>query len=148
MPTVYDVRADVMIRKLAEYLKENVEEIHPSAWSLVSKTGSNRENPPQNSDWWYLRCASILRKLYLHGPLGVSRLRVEYGGKERKGTSRKHSEKGGGSAVREPLQQLEKAGFLSTEQGRGRKLSNEGRSLLDKMSTQIIRELESVKQSR
>jgi len=137
MSTVYDVSADLMINRLAEYLKENVEEIHPPAWSLVSKTGLNRENPPQDSDWWYLRCASILRKLYLHGPLGVSRLRVKYGGKEKKGTRRKHSRKAGGSAVREPLQQLEKAGFLLTEQGSGRKLSNEGRSLLDKTSTQI-----------
>ncbi len=146
MPAVYNVPANIMIRKLAEFLKENVEEIHPPAWSLVSKTGSNRENPPQNSDWWYLRCASLLRKLYLYGPLGVSRLCVKYGGKEKKGTKRKHNRKGGGSAVREPLQQLEKAGFLISEKGTGRRLSNEGRSLLDKMSTQIVKESEANKQ--
>jgi small subunit ribosomal protein S19e len=140
MPTLYEVQPEIMIHKLAEYLKENVEEIHPPSWSVYSKTGPNRENPPQNPDWWYLRCASILRKIYLYGPLGVSRLRVKYGGKERKGTRRKHSRKGGGSSVRKPLQQLEGAGLISKDQSKGRKLSNQGRSLLDKMATQIISE--------
>lgn len=140
MPTIYEVQPDVMIHKLAEYLKENVEEIHPPSWSVFSKTGPNKENPPQNPDWWYLRCASILRKIYFYGPLGVSRLRVKYGGKERKGTRRRHTKKGGGSSVRKPLQQLEEAGLISKDQSKGRQLSNQGRSLLDKMATQIISE--------
>ncbi|MCZ2846182.1 MAG: 30S ribosomal protein S19e [Candidatus Bathyarchaeota archaeon] len=140
MPTIYEVQSDIMIHKLAEYLKENVEEIHPPSWSVFSKTGPNKENPPQNPDWWYLRCASILRKIYFYGPLGVSRLRVKYGGKERKGTRRRHTKKGGGSSVRKPLQQLEEAGLISKDQSKGRQLSNQGRSLLDKMATQIISE--------
>lgn len=147
MPTVYDVPSDIIIKKLAEYLKDNVEDIDPPAWSLVSKTGTYRENPPQEYDWWYLRCASLLRKVYLHGPLGVSRLRVEYGGKKRRGTSIEHSKRGTGSSVRVPLQQLEKAGLMSKEQKEGRKLSNEGRSLLDKMAGQIIKELNNIKKS-
>jgi len=141
LPIMIEVPPDIMIKKLAEYLKENVEEIHPPTWSSFSKTGPSRENPPQNPDWWYLRCASILRKLYLYEPLGVSRLRVKYGGKERRGSRKKHARKGGGSSIRKPLQQLEKAGFISKEQTKGRKLSNQGKSLLDKMAAQIIKEL-------
>jgi small subunit ribosomal protein S19e len=70
-----------------------------------------------------MRSASLLRKLYLHGPIGIARLRVEYGGRLRHGTHIEHSRVAGGSAIREPLQQLQKAGLISTEAKQGRKLT-------------------------
>jgi small subunit ribosomal protein S19e len=141
MPTAYDVPADMLISRLAKYLKENVEEVSPPAWSLAAKTSSHKETPPQNPDWWYIRCASLLRKLYVHGPLGVSRLRGEYGGRKRKGRSIEHSRKAGGSAIRKPLQQLEKAGLIEKADKKGRKLSKEGVKLLDKIAAEILKEL-------
>jgi small subunit ribosomal protein S19e len=147
MPSVYDVPPDIMIKKLAEYLKDNVEDINPPSWSLFTKIGTYKENPPQQNDWWYIRCASLLRKLYLKSPLGISRLCVEYGGRGGRNASIEHGKKGTGSSVRVPLQQLEKAGFVVKEQKEGRKLSNEGRSLLDKMAGQLIKEMKSVKRS-
>lgn len=142
MPTVYDVPADLLISRLAKYLKENVDEVTAPAWAMFAKTGPHRERPPQNPDWWYVRCASLLRKLYLHGPLGVSRLRTEYGGRQRKGRSPEHSKKAGGSAIRKPLQQLERAGLVEKVDKEGRRLSKEGIKLLDKMAAEILREME------
>lgn len=140
MPTPYDVPPDALLERLARYLKENVGEVSPPAWSLTAKTGSHRERPPQNPDWWYVRCASLLRKLYIHGPVGVARLRVEYGGRKRKGTTREHARKSGGSAIREPMQQLEKAGFVKPEGRKGRSLTGEGISLLSRLSGEILKE--------
>jgi hypothetical protein len=40
-----------------------------------------------NPDWWFVRAASMLRKLYLRGPIGVSRMRKFYGGRHRPGMS-------------------------------------------------------------
>jgi len=91
-------------------------------------------------DWWYLRCASLLRKLYIHGPIGVSRLRTEYGGRKRRGRSVEHVRPGGGSSIREPLQQLEKAGLVTRVEKEGRKLSRDGVSLLNKLAAQILKE--------
>lgn len=147
MPSVYDVPPDKMIKRLSEYLKVNAEDINPPSWSLFSKIGTYKENPPQQNDWWYIRCASLLRKLYLNSPLGISRLCTEYGGRGGGNASVEHVKKGTESSVRVPLQQLEKAGFVVKEQKEGRKLSNEGRSLLDKMAGQIINEMENVKKS-
>ena len=143
MPTPHEVPADLLIKRLASYLKENIGEVSPPGWSLTSKTSSHREHPPQDPDWWYTRCASILRKLYVQGAVGVSRLSGDYGGRKRRGTSREHVRPGGGSSVREPLQQLEKAKFVSKEEKKGRKLTNEGVSLLNKISTEILKELKS-----
>lgn len=140
MPTALDAPADVLIDQLARYLKENVGEVSPPAWAQTAKTGSHRERPPQDKDWWYKRCASLLRKLYVHGPVGVSRLRVEYGGRKRKGTSIEHSRRAGGSAIREPLQQLEKAGFIAKNGIKGRKLSGEGVSLLNRIAREATKQ--------
>lgn len=139
MPTPLDVPSDALIDRLSKYLKENVGEVAPPAWALTAKTSSHRERPPSNPDWWYNRCASLLRKLYLHGPVGIARLRVEYGGRLRRGTHIEHSRSSGGSAIREPLQQLQKAGFVAAEAKKGRKLTPEGMSLLNRLAGEILK---------
>jgi len=139
--SVYDVPADLLIQRLAKYLKENVPEVKPPTWALFAKTGSHVERPPQDLDWWYVRCASLLRKLYLKGPIGVSRLRKMYGGRKRRGVRPAHFRRAGGSAIRKPLQQLEEAGLVVKDGNRGRKLSPKGMSLVDMIASQIKREL-------
>ncbi|MEM2864516.1 MAG: 30S ribosomal protein S19e [Candidatus Bathyarchaeia archaeon] len=140
MPTVYDVPPELFIGRLARHLRENYEEVIPPPWAYFAKTGPHKERPPQDREWWYVRCASILRKLYILGPIGVSRLRREYGGRSRRGRSSEHAWKGGGSSVREPLQQLEKAGLVEKKGREGRALTREGRSLLDRIAAEVLKE--------
>ncbi len=142
MTTTYDVPANVLIGKLSGYIKENIKEIAPPEWANHVKTGSHVERVPQLDDWWYVRSASLLRKLYIHGPVGVQRLRKEYGGRKRKGNFPTHHEKAGGSIIRTCLQQLEKAGLVDKVDKEGRIVSKKGRSLLDAMSTQIKNDLD------
>jgi ribosomal protein S19E (S16A) len=59
----------------------------------------------------------------------------------RKGTSIEHSRPAGGSAIREPLQQLEKAGFVAKVAKKGRGLSSEGVSLLNRLAAEVGKEL-------
>lgn len=142
MTTAYDVPADMLIDRLSGYLKESVKEIQPPEWSGYVKTGSHVERAPQNPDWWYVRSASILRKLYMKGPVGVSRLRNEYGGRKRRGVRPAHFVKAGGNTIRTILQQLEQAGLAQKDGAKGRTVTGKGRSLLDAVSTQIKRELD------
>lgn len=142
MPTVYDVPADRLIKRVAKYLKENVPEVTPPNWAMFIKTGSHKEKPPQNSNWWYTRCASVLRKICINGPIGVSRLRKFYGGKKKHTDRPEHFRKGGGNIIRKTLQQLEKAGFIKTAEKKGRIITKEGRSLLDRLAGEVKRELE------
>ena len=142
MTTAYDVPADVLIDRLSGYLKENIREIQPPEWAGYVKTGTQAERVPQNPDWWYVRSASILRKIYMNGPVGVSRLRKEYGGRKRRGVRPAHFAKAGGNIIRTVLQQLEQAGLSQKDGIKGRVVSGKGRSLLDAMSTQIKRDLD------
>lgn len=130
----------VLIEELAQYLKENVKEVQPPEWSLYAKTGCFKDRVPDDPDWWYKRCASLLRKLYLYGPVGVERLRTAYGGRTRNTMKRKHFRKAGGSAIRKALQQLEAAGLVQRTQ-KGRVLTNKGKSLLDNIALTIFKRL-------
>ncbi len=142
MTTVYDVPAEILIDKLSVYMKENMKEVQPTDWAPYVKTGSHVERVPQNPDWWYVRSASMLRKLYLKGPIGVSRLRRDYGGRKRTGNSPHHFAKAGGNIIRTVLQQLEQAGLAQKDGIKGRVVSGKGRSLLDAIATQIKRDLD------
>lgn len=142
MPTPYDIPASLFIQRLATYLKDNVDQIQPPAWAQVVKTSSHTEQPPQDPDWWFTRCASILRKIYIMGPIGTERLRAEYGGRTGRVVRREHARKGAGCNIRKALQQLEVAGLVGTQKNEGRVLTREGRRALDKLATEIKEELE------
>jgi small subunit ribosomal protein S19e len=142
MVTVKDVPADMLIQRLAEYLKNNVPAVRPPQWAFFVKTGSHRERVPDNPDWWYIRAAAILRKLYLASePIGIETFRVIFGGLKRRGSAPPHFRKCGGSHIRKILQQLEKAGLVKKIEGKGRVLTDEGRRLLDRIAFEIFKEL-------
>ena len=140
MAKVYDVPADELIAKLAEQLK-NDKKVEAPAWSAFVKTGSHATRMPQNKDWWFTRCASLLRKVYLHGPLGVADLQVAYGGRKKVGYNLAHHRDAGGAIVRKALQQLEVSGYIVTVKGKGRSISSEGMKKMDRLATEIHKEL-------
>ena len=142
LPTPYDVPAPILIKKLANRLKEEYDAIVPPPWAPLVKTGSHVQRPPQDPDWWFTRCASLLRKIYMKGPVGVQRLRSEYGGRIDRGVKPEHARKGGGAIIRKALQQLEAAGLVEPSRNKGRVVTREGRRLLDRVSTEIKSELE------
>ena len=142
MPTPYDIPPSVLIERLAKHLKDEVDEITPPAWTPFAKTGIHTQRPPTNPDWWFVRCASILRKIYVKGPIGIELLRQEYGGRIDRGARPEHARKGSGAIVRNALHQLQKAGLVQPQRTEGRVVTNEGRQLLDRLSTELKRELE------
>ena len=93
MVTVYDVPAEQLIIKTAQKLKEN-DKIVPPDWAEFVKTGRHTERAPSQDDWWYTRAASIMRKLYVKGPMGSSKLAAEYGGYADRGSMPNKAVKG------------------------------------------------------
>jgi small subunit ribosomal protein S19e len=132
MITPYDVPPMEMIRETAKVLKEE-KVVEPLDWTPFVKTGGDREKMPTDPDWWYLRSASLLRKLYFHGPMGIPTLRRKYGGKKNRGHNPDQKGRGSGAVLRKALQQLEKAGLIAKTK-EGRVLTPKGISLLDGIS--------------
>jgi len=108
MITAFDVEPNKLNRAVAKKLMEE-KLVSPPEWIIYVKTGPHRERAPQDENFWYMRCAAILRTLYIKGPMGVSLLREKFGGKPGSRSGRMHATKAGGSIIRKALQQLEKA---------------------------------------
>jgi small subunit ribosomal protein S19e len=135
MTTVYDVPPDKLVKIVGEKLKKN-KAISLPKWGMNVKTGAHKESTPQDADWWWVRCASVLRQIYLHGPVGVSRLRTYYGGRVNRGVKKERFRLASGKILREMLSQLERAGFVTTTK-RGRKISPEGQKFLDNTAHEL-----------
>ena len=139
MAKVYDVPADLLIDRLTEILKN--EDIPAPSWAPFVKTGSHAEKPPQKPDWWHTRCASILRKIYLHGPMGINDLRKVYGGGKAVGYGNRNHKNAGGVIIRTAVQGLEKLGYIEKVAGKGRVISKNGMQKLDRLATEILSQL-------
>ena len=79
MATIYDTNPNALINKAAEELKKQIKE---PEWAKFVKTGVAKDRPPAETDWWYKRAASILRSVYLKGPIGTNKLRHKYSSKK------------------------------------------------------------------
>lgn len=129
MTTVYDIPPDVLIANVAGELKK-LDTIKAPDWAEFAKTGVHKQMPPKEEDWWYTRAASVMRRVYIDGPVGVQRLRSFYGGKKNRGSKPNRFARGSGSVTRKLLQQLETAGYIQNTP-EGRIVSANGRKFMD-----------------
>ncbi|MFH1590986.1 MAG: 30S ribosomal protein S19e [archaeon] len=141
MATVHDASPDELIPALAKELK-GLKPVTPPYWATYVKTGLHKERPPVDPDWWFVRAAAVLRKVYILGPIGVGKLRSKYGGKQNRGVKPGKTVKGSGSIIRAVLQQLTEAGLV--EEGKagtrkGRIVTKKGQGLVDKTAGQIVK---------
>ena len=150
MATVYDVKPERLITAVAEELKKS-ENVKPPEWAGFVKTGHFKQRPPESPDWWYVRTAAVLRKVYLLGPIGVSKLRIKFGGKKNRGAKPEKTYKAAGSHLRLILQQLEKEGLIKNAEGKrhkGRIVTPKGESMLNKLSAALAKEKPAKKEKK
>lgn len=140
MTTAFDVPAEPLIKRTAEKLK-GLEQCTEPDWAPFVKTGIHKEKAPRNKDWWYIREAAILRKVYMKGPIGTIHLKALFSGPRDRGSKPNKVSYGSGSIVRNALQQLEKAELVRTVKGRGREITPKGRSLLDNMAREVLQDI-------
>lgn len=136
---VKEIPAQRFIEAVAKELKSFKSIKYP--YNIPIKSGVCAERPPQQKDFWYIRTAAILRKIFLNGPVGVQRLRTAYGGKRRRGHKPAHHRKAGGKFIRTMLQQLESEGLIKkTEKPRkGRVLTSKGQKFLNEIAKNLSR---------
>jgi small subunit ribosomal protein S19e len=137
MVTSYDVPAEKLIHNVSAKLRE-IDSIKPPEWAEFVKTGRHTEKAPTQKDWWYIRSASILRKVYMKGPIGSSRLAEEYGGFADRGSRPNRAVKGSRNIARKCIMQLEAAGLVAKNKNKGRIVTAKGQKLLDAAAKEIF----------
>merc|ERR1712025_1211314 len=80
MPSVCvkDVDQQEFVKAFAEFLK-NSGKVKVPEWADIVKTATHKELAPYDPDWFYVRCASLARHLYMRGNAGVGAFRKVYG---------------------------------------------------------------------
>ena len=96
---------------------------------------------PSQDDFWYIRSASILRRFYMDNSVGVERLRSYFGGRKRRGHQPPEFRRASGNIIRKIVQQLEASGLVEKNSNKmGRKLTAQGRKLLDKVAHEVSKQ--------
>lgn len=129
---IQDKNPNEVIEKTAKQL-ESV--ITMPEWALFVKTSHGKDRVPSRDDWYFVRSAAILRKIYIDGPLGVSKLRTKFGSKKNRGSKPEKFVRASGKIIRSIVQQLEKAELIKqVEKGvhKGRVITDKGKSFIDK----------------
>ena len=108
MTTYYDVPADLLIGSLSTEL-QSFEQINPPEWAEYVKTGTHRERPPTQEDWWFIRSAAVLRKVGMKGPIGTNHMAQLFGGPKDRGVKPTRAASGSRNVARTVLQQLTEA---------------------------------------
>ncbi|KAE8021783.1 hypothetical protein FH972_007645 [Carpinus fangiana] len=107
-------------------------------WADIVKTAQFKELAPYDPDWYYVRAASMARKIYLRGGLGVGSFQRIYGGSKRNGSRPPHFCKSSGAVARHILKQLANMNIIDVEPNGGRKITSTGQRDLDQVAGRIV----------
>ena len=142
MTTYHDVPADLLIGELSARLSE-VDSINPPEWSKIVKTGTHRERPPAQDNWWYIRSAAVLRKVGKLGPIGANHMAQHFGGPKDRGVKPNRAVAGSRNISRTVMQQLTTAGLIQSKMSlsgtvnRGKVLTPAGQKMLDSVAHSV-----------
>jgi len=135
--TVKDVSPHEFVRAYAAHLKRSGK-IELPHWTDLVKTATFKELAPYDPDWYYVRAASMARKIYLRHGIGVGAFRKIYGGSQRNGARPPHFCKSSGSIARHILQQLEKMSIIEMDPNGGRRITSSGQRDLDQVAGRVV----------
>ena len=136
--TVRDVAANKFIAAYAEVLKNNDKFVVPK-WVDLVKTGVHKELAPYDPDWYYIRAAAIVRKVYLRQGTGVGALQKRFGGAYRRGAAPEVHQDAAGGLIRNILTTLDDLTITEKSGKGGRKISRTGQQALDLVAGQVAR---------
>lgn len=106
-------------------------------WVDLVKTSRAKELAPYDQDWFYVRCAAVVRHIYIRSPIGVGSVTKIFGSRKRNGTLPSHFCRSAGSIARKALQSLEALKLIEKSPDGGRKLTQQGRRDLDRIAAQV-----------
>eukprot|EP00298_Acanthocystis_sp_HF-20_P001826 c12283_g1_i1.p1 GENE.c12283_g1_i1~~c12283_g1_i1.p1 ORF type:complete len:146 (-),score=40.27 c12283_g1_i1:129-566(-) len=134
--TLRDVSAEKFVAEYAAHLKKSGK-VHLPAFHVYAKTGKFKDLAPTNPDWYFIRAASLARKVYLRQNTGVGAFRQVYGGSERRGVKPNRFCLASGGIIRHCLQDLERIGIVA-KGTKGRVITKEGQRILDSIACGIV----------
>eukprot|EP01083_Nonionella_stella_P127114 385022_1 len=133
---VKDVNPGQWITAFAAHLKQQGSMDVPECVDYA-KTGISRILPPQNPDWYYVRAAAVLRRVYLRPFTGIGGLSKVFGSTW--GLSRPlHFRTAATGILRKVLHSLEKLNLLAKSEDGGRVITKSARRDCDRIAMKVL----------
>ena len=135
--TVKDIPAADFIAALAAHFKKSGKLDLPE-WHDLVKTGSHKQLAPYDADWYFVRAASLSRKVYLRGGSGVGAFTKVYGGLENRGSRKPKFHKAAMGVIRHILKALAEIDIVAVKKDKkGRFITKNGQRELDTIAGQV-----------
>lgn len=135
--TLKDVDQHKFVKAFSAFLKKTGKLDVPD-WVDLVKSAKFKELAPYDPDWFYTRCAALLRHIYFRAPVGINTITKIFGGRKRNGVRPSHYCRSSGSVARKALQALENLKLIEkVPDNRGRRLTAQGRRDVDRIAAQI-----------
>jgi small subunit ribosomal protein S19e len=115
-------------------LKNNDKFVVPK-WAEIVKTGVSKELAPYDPDWYFVRAAAIVRKVYLRQGTGVGALAKRFGGNYRRGSAPERHQDGARGLIRTILINLDDLKITEKTTKGGRKISRVGQQVSNSSSS-------------
>ena len=137
--TVKDVAPFDFVVAYAAQLKRSGK-VEVPKWVDIAKTAHWKELAPYDPDWYYIRAAAIVRKVYLRQGTGVGALKKRFGGAYRRGAAPERHQDGAGGLIRTILLSLDELNITEAHGKGGRKVTRTGQQALDLVAGQVARD--------
>nr|CAJ17209.1 ribosomal protein S19e [Eucinetus sp. APV-2005] len=134
--TLKDVDQQKFVKAFASFLKKTGK-LRVPEWVDLVKTARFKELAPYDQDWYYIRCAALVRHIYIRSPVGVGSVTKIFGGRKSNGTLPSHFCRSAGGVARKALQSLEQLKLIEKHPEGGRRITSQGRRDLDRIAAQI-----------
>ncbi|CAH0384501.1 unnamed protein product [Bemisia tabaci] len=141
--TLKDVDQQKFVTAFAAFLKKSGK-LKVPAWVDVVKTGKHKELAPFDRDWYYTRCAAVLRHIYFRSPVGTKTVCKIFGGRKRNGVCPSHFCPSAGSVARKALQSLEDCKLIEKVE-KGRRITPSGQRDVDRIAGKVRTEIKKKK---
>lgn len=128
--TLRDVNAWRWIKSAARHFKQEGKLFVPNCTELV-KSSHGRERAPQNQDWYYIRCAAILRALYLRPGEGYGGLSKRFASKKNNGSRPEHGVRACKGLLHWGCKSLTQLGLVEPGAESGQRLTKKGKKFVD-----------------
>ena len=133
---VKDVDAGKWIKGFAGHLKTQGS-LEVPEFVDYAKTSAAKVLAPLDPDWYYVKAAAVLRRVYLRPFTGIGGLRKVFGSVY--GKSRPlHFKRAAGGVLRHVLQSLEKLNLLTKSDDGGRVITKAARRDCDRVAMKVL----------
>ena len=135
--TVKDVKPFRWIKVMAKHMKQEGKLFVPNCTEYI-KTSHGRERAPQNPDWYYMRCAAVLRRIYLRPGVGLGGLSKKFANKKNRGSRPEITTRAAKGPLHWACKSLEGLKLVTKGKESGRVLTREGRKRCDTIASNVI----------